>query len=544
MSVRHPGRHRCRTHIHNGRPHTVFFVLLALTGCGTLKPMPLSELDSGSPRYRSASPPFSTPPPPEAPKAAAASPVASLKHRVRGRLVKGDALVEVLLRAGLADAEALLPDEAPLTPEDAAALFDALLAAPVTVGGFGPRLVASRLLREVVEGDVEVPRAQLLERLKRFERLAVLRPDGYLARALTGTARQRVGEVQWREGAFRAGRFEVGAFYSSAMGVWRPVDAQLQLPFDSPVLGDVLEDGDALHRAVDGEEETFIELVLVLGQLLTRSGDSHIALSQLPEGLATLVTSSPGYLERFREMTHGEQVKALSRLAAVLLSTWGTASGTTRTLAALGHGWEAISMPVLSLTAEGALVVERSTVGVGQTVTGLGSTPGAAVIPSQPMGALPPAQAGASGAWGPSRESRSPRAARYLEQLTGRPASEAYWLGEVGTPEAVRFDGFKDGVLLEARGPGYASRFGDDLAPRKWFRDAGAKAILDEARRQAEAARARGVRVRWHVAEEKAAKALQRLLGAAGHEGIEVVHTPAAPPPEPVATGTSSASGP
>lgn len=406
MSVRHPSRHRCRTYMHSGRPHIFIFVLLALTGCGTLKELPMSELDSGFPRYRSASPPSFTPPPTpqEAPEAPATLPVASLERRVSGRLVKGDALVEVLLRAGLADAEARLPAEAPLSPEAAAALFDALLAAPVTVGGFGPRLAASRLLREVMEADVEVPRAQLLERLKRFERLAVLRPDGYLARALTGTARQRAGEVQWREGAFRAGRFEVGAFYSSAMGVWRPVDAQLQLPFDSPVLGDVLPDGDALHREVDGEDGTFIELVLVLGQLLTRSGDSLVALSQLPEGLATLITSSPGYLERFRGMTHGEQVKVLSKLTTVLLATWGTASGTTRTLAALGHGWEATRVPVLSLNMEGVLVMERATVRAGQSVTRLGAPPGAAVIlPMGVGGRAPelPAATGTSSASGP-----------------------------------------------------------------------------------------------------------------------------------------------
>ncbi|MFP2913128.1 hypothetical protein ACLESD_50615, partial [Pyxidicoccus sp. 3LFB2] len=226
MFVRHSCRRGCSSHKPSGRPHTLFVTLLMLTGCGTFKELPLSELDSGSFRYRSASPPSFTPT--EAPKADAPAQVAQAVRSLKQRVVRGDALVEVLLRAGLPHAADQLPAEAPLSPEDAAALFDALLEQPVTVAGFGPRLVASRLLREVVEGDEEVPRAEVLERVKRFERLAVLRPDGVLAMALTGAARQRVGEVQWNDGSFRAGAFEVGALYSGATGVWRPVDAALQ----------------------------------------------------------------------------------------------------------------------------------------------------------------------------------------------------------------------------------------------------------------------------------------------------------------------------
>ena len=57
MFIRHPGRRGCSSHKHSGRPHTLFVALLALTGCSTLKELPLSDMDSGSFRYRSASPP-------------------------------------------------------------------------------------------------------------------------------------------------------------------------------------------------------------------------------------------------------------------------------------------------------------------------------------------------------------------------------------------------------------------------------------------------------------------------------------------------------
>ncbi|MCY1019739.1 Tox-REase-5 domain-containing protein [Pyxidicoccus sp. MSG2] len=531
MFVSPPGRRGCSTHKPGGRSHTLLIPLLAVTGCGTwnLKEMPLSEMDSSALRYRSASPPAFTPTeePATAEGGDAAARAGLAASTVKQKLVRGDALVQVLQRAGLPLAHERLPDTAPLSPEDASALFGALLEQPVTVAGFGPRLVASRLLREVVEGDEEVSRAELLERVKRYERLAVLRPDGTLAMALTGAARQRVGEVQWREGSFRAGGFVVGALYSGATGVWRPVDAALQRGWDSPVLAEVRDDA----VAQDGAEETFIELVLALGQLLTQPGDSLSALAQLPEGLAMLVTSSPAYLERFRKLTRGEQVRELSKLSAALLSTWGTVVGTPRTLAALGRGWEAHRVPVVSLAEDGTLVVERVAVPVGRAVTVLGEGPGAAAVLhleaslSEPR--RRPEPVGGPGRWGPSRELLSPRAARYQEHVSGHSASEAYWLGEPGRKDATRFDGVAEGALLEARGPGFASRFNDDFTPKPWFARWGAKALVEGARRQQQAALATGARVRWHVSEEKAARALRKLFDGAQLDEVEVLHTPA-----------------
>ena len=103
---------------------------------------------------------------------------------VLGALREVDSFEEVLLFAGVGSSGELPPREAPLTPEDAAALYDVLLDKPVTLANFGPRLVASYLLREAMEEEQEVPRALLLQRVERFKYLAVLRPDGYLAWAL------------------------------------------------------------------------------------------------------------------------------------------------------------------------------------------------------------------------------------------------------------------------------------------------------------------------------------------------------------------------
>jgi hypothetical protein len=81
--------------------------------------------------------------------------------------------------------------------------------------------------------------------------------------------------------------------------------------------------------------------------------------------------------------------------------------------------------------------------------------------------------------------------------------------------------------LLEAKGPGYANKFLDTLEPKPWFKPTGAKALVEQAKRQLDAARRTGTRIRWHVAEEKVAEAIRLLFKRERVFGIEVVHTPA-----------------
>jgi hypothetical protein len=84
----------------------------------------------------------------------------------------------------------------------------------------------------------------------------------------------------------------------------------------------------------------------------------------------------------------------------------------------------------------------------------------------------------------------SRRSARYQEQITGHSASEAYWVGGVGRKSGgVKLDGFEEGVLLDAKGPGFANKFNAGLTPKKWFEFSGAKALVDQARRQLKAAK-------------------------------------------------------
>jgi hypothetical protein len=349
-----------------------------------------------------------------------------------------------------------------------------------------------------------------------------------MAWALSGQTQQRVGPVALKDGALRAGPFEVGRFYDGRGGVFFPVDERLQRVRTGPPLAEVYDDADVINRALEGAEDAFRDTVLALGGLVFHPGEGLAALSQLPQGVAALVLHSPEYLEHFRWMTRGEQIRALSRLTVTVLATYGSAAGTSRTIASMGQGLEVLSVPALSLSADGTLVFQRVVVPAGRAVSVLSGGPGAAIVlhmanqSAQGQSGVRgrPATVQGPGQWQPVKESMSRRAARYQEQISGRSVDQSYIV------RGVRFDGYKDGVLLEAKGPGYANKFLGDLSPKKWFTK-GAQNLVDQALRQVQAAK--GAPIRWHVAESKVAEAIRVLFKKNGVQEIEVIHTPVIP---------------
>jgi hypothetical protein len=342
-----------------------------ITGCATVPPVPGvgSRLGYGRNEHVPGT------------RVALASPSELAARTVVGGAVRVDAFEELLTFAGLDCFSDLPPRDAPLSPQEATRVLSVLLAKPVTLASLPPRMAAGHLLREVLEGG-EVSRAELLRRVERFKSVAVLRPDGYLAWTLTGRTQQKVGPVAWRDETFRAGPFELGRFYVGNGWVFRKADARLRPIREGPPLAEVYDDADYLGRTLDGAEEAYVELYHSMGQLLTHPWDSLVGLRHLPAGVVALLASSPEYLERLRYMTRGEQVKALSKLTTSLLVTFGAAGGTTSTLTRTVGGVEA-AVPVLSLSAEGLLVVERVAVPVGKAATVLGSGPWAAIILQQ-----------------------------------------------------------------------------------------------------------------------------------------------------------------
>ncbi|MFF0965946.1 RICIN domain-containing protein [Streptomyces sp. NPDC003703] len=128
--------------------------------------------------------------------------------------------------------------------------------------------------------------------------------------------------------------------------------------------------------------------------------------------------------------------------------------------------------------------------------------------------------------WVKDEAKDKPAAVAYEEQITGIPVGFGYVIH--GTPNArgfVKFDGYKDGVLLDAKGENYAwavknGRFRPDFK--------GAQSMVDQANRQLAAVKAVGAKtaITWHVAEEETSVAIRNLFADNGIVGIQVTHTP------------------
>jgi hypothetical protein len=131
----------------------------------------------------------------------------------RAALAEADDFGMLLLGAGLAPEE--LPKNEEITLEEARRLRLLLSLARTSLRGFGPNITADYLLAELVAKGKAVSRAELGGRLRRFEALAVLRPDGYIVSAMTGTPLECVGPVGVQNGALRAGEYRLGAFYAN-----------------------------------------------------------------------------------------------------------------------------------------------------------------------------------------------------------------------------------------------------------------------------------------------------------------------------------------
>ncbi|OJH33391.1 hypothetical protein [Cystobacter ferrugineus] len=140
----------------------------------------------------------------------------------RNALADLDEFGALLVKAGL-PAE-LLPTDRDLSAEQARQLRLHFHLFPPKASEYAPWLVADVLLLDVTRKNEVVPRVELSRRVQEFQPLVVLRPDGYLASALSGKEQQCVGPVEVQDGAYRAGVFEVGTFYKKdEAGAWQSV---------------------------------------------------------------------------------------------------------------------------------------------------------------------------------------------------------------------------------------------------------------------------------------------------------------------------------
>jgi restriction endonuclease fold toxin 5 of polymorphic toxin system len=432
-------------------------------------------------------------------------------------------------------ADALPMDGRSLSPEQAMQLLPHLLSTEVTLGDFAQRRMAAHLLLEVATGERPVSREELHARMDRFHRLLVLRPDGYLVLAVTGEAKQKVGDVRVAEdGTLRAGRYEVGPFYAVEGGRLWPVVAGLEVPRGALPLGPYVPDDGVVLPAVEGAGLALVDTVEGLYRLVFHPGETLEGLTRLPGAVRELVQNAPEYWESFRHKPSGEQVRTLSRLTThvlLMVGTGGAGAGTGGAKVAswggtLGH----VALPIFSLTGEGALALRLVAV-PGRAVAVAGralhttyvlhmATVGAvAVNGGSPPGTWTP-PVGGPGQWVPKNERMSDRSRRFQHKVTKAPAGWVYRVLRNG--EKADFDGFGEGVLLETKGQGYDKHFDANLEPKKYFK--GAQRLVRQAERQHRVAN--GVPIRWHVAEPRMVDILRKLFRKEQITGIDVVYTP------------------
>ena len=404
--------------------------------------------------------------------------------------------------------------------EQARQLWGRLAKTAVTRRSFGPRLVLSWLLREVLASSERVAYAELQRRTGRFSQAVVLRTDGYLVEALNGRPLQRMGAVKLEDGELKVGRLVVGAFYFSRGGVLYPVDGSLRR-LDTPPWGELGLERDWLNAALDGAQDAMAEMALAIGHSVLHPIRTVEGLTQLPTAVALLIASSPEYFARYGAMSLQDQIREAARLSTHLLMLYGGVTGTVRHIGGLGA-----ELPVLSVTAEGELVLGTVTVSAGVVTTTLGVEAGAVSILHMASGSQGSTGSGSDDAKGPGRwvhktpTTDSEDALAYQEQVTGQPPSRIYMVGE------VEFDGFTGKALLEAKGPRYIKFFNEDGTPKYWYEESGKfDGMLAQARAQWDIARRAGLPLIWHVADAEVAKFLQKIFEREGLSEISVRHT-------------------
>ncbi|MGI5175327.1 polymorphic toxin-type HINT domain-containing protein [Dactylosporangium sp. CA-152071] len=124
------------------------------------------------------------------------------------------------------------------------------------------------------------------------------------------------------------------------------------------------------------------------------------------------------------------------------------------------------------------------------------------------------------GVWTAINETMSARSAAYEFRMTGGvPRNIGYVL------DNVKFDGYRAGVLIDAKGYGYTSFIvNGEFIEAEWY--TGADDLVKQARRQLNAAQGTGSSIYWPVAEEETAIAIRNLFAREGIVGIDVVFVP------------------
>lgn len=286
-------------------------------------------------------------------------------------------LQALFTRAGVPVAQQQLP-QATLTIADATRLFNAALRAQPSLTGVGPRMVTARLMQEVIMSGADTGMSTVAQRLSAFGPIIILRPDGYIARALTGEALQRAGRTEFVDGTLRAGGLSAGTFYYSDGGVFYRADDSLQRT--GPPIGELGLEHDAVDSALDGAADALVGMAAGLYQLIRHPIQSIEALSQLPGAVAQLIRNAPAYWELFRAMPLNDQIREVSKIVTTLVTLYGSAAGATTRIAAAAGDLGNVTVRALTLSNTGELAWATASVPVGTVATALSGGPGAVYV--------------------------------------------------------------------------------------------------------------------------------------------------------------------
>ena len=116
------------------------------------------------------------------------------------------------------------------------------------------------------------------------------------------------------------------------------------------------------------------------------------------------------------------------------------------------------------------------------------------------------------GKWEEENESMSENSRTYQEKITGKS-------GKAWVQNGVKFDGYRNGTLIEAKG-NYDNFVNKDGKFYSWFK--GKDSLLDQASRQTIAAD--GTAIEWYVQSEKSYNAISNILQ--GYDNIAVIFKP------------------
>jgi hypothetical protein len=438
----------------------------------------------------------------------------------RALATEPDDFQEMLRHTDLPESVSLAPGQA-LTPDKARTLWRGLLESPASLRTFAPRTVLARLVREALTSGQPLPYAELLARTGHFHRLVVVRPDGYGAVALTGEPVARLGPPTLHQGELYVQGMRVGAFHFNDGGVFYTVDEALRRQ-EGPPVGERPLGRDPATAALLGAEDALKEMLRGLATLITQPVRTLEGLAQLPSTVAGLIAQSPEYFARYGAMNLEDQIRETARLSMHVLTLQGGAATAGPRMASASR------LPVLAVSSQGALVVRELAVPAGAMTTIVGAGAASASIVLMAQGSGPP---GGSGSWPPppagpgqwtqKEERMSEEASRYQTQLTGAPEGWVYRVRTgPGPRDSVDFDGFKNGVLLEVKGPGYLELL-EKMQGKPWFE--GVEEMLDQAQRQFKAAGS--TPIQWHFAESEVADIMRKLFKGKGLREIKVIHT-------------------